>query len=561
MNWRTNTLLIFFVSLYGLLVFKLFTLQVEKGTWYVRLAQSREAAAGTLLPSRGNIYFTDRNHNRIPAALNKEYPVIYAVPKELAREEERGGGRVRDVAAWLTPLIGEPVEKLNERLQKKNDEYELLVAKASTEFVSEIHARAVRGIYSKMEAFRFYPFGGLAAHLLGFVSSPNETEKNKMGSAPIGRYGAEQRFDEILRGTPGDAARGRPAPPRDGENIFLTIDRVIQAEGEEILKQLVSAHHATGGTFIVEDPSTGRILAMGSEPSFDPNIFATSSVKNFLNPAIQAVYEPGSIFKVITMAAGMDSGKLTPTTAYVDKGYVVVGGRRIENWDFEKRGAYGHATMTDVIENSINTGAIFAEKKIGHDLFYDYLMRFGLSDLTGIVLPGEVRGNLKNLERGREVDFATASYGHGVSITPLALVNAVSAIANGGVLMQPILVSEEEPRAIRRVIKEESARTIAAMMTSSVLKNKVAAIPGYSIAGKTGTALVPNFNTGGYTDEVINTFIGFAPSSNPRFVILIKLDRPAGSPLAGQTVVPAFREFAQFLLNYLDIPPDEVKSP
>ncbi len=558
MTWRIGALIVFFISLYGVLVFKLFTLQVEKGTWYVTQAQSREQATGNIFPSRGNIYFTDRSGNRIPISLNKEYPLVYAVPKELLSEEVRGNKTVRSVAEAVAPLIDESPEKLLARLSRKNDEYELLAAKASPRIVSEIKDLRIAGIYTKAEEFRFYPFGTLGAHLIGFASSPNEREKNTVGPALIGRYGIEQIFDRTLRGVPGKISGSRVTLPEDGGDVYLTIDRTVQAEGEDVLADLMERHKAAGGTFIVQEPNTGRILAMGSAPTFDPNTFSESNVGNFLNPAVQGVYEPGSIFKVITMAAGIDSGKVKPETTYVDKGSVTLNGRTITNWDLATRGAYGTMTMTGVIEHSINTGAVFAEQRTGHDLFYNYLIAFGLNDITGVHLPGEVRGSLRNLLRGREIDFATASYGQGVSVTPLALINSVSAIANGGLVMKPLILAGEKPEALRRAIKEETAKTIAEMMTSAVVKNKLAAISNYTIAGKTGTAFVPNFAAGGYTNDVINTFIGFAPASNPKFTILIKLDHPAGSPLAGATVVPAFRRYAQFLLNYFDISPDSV---
>ena len=224
--------------------------------------------------------------------------------------------------------------------------------------------------------------------------------------------------------------------------------------------------------------------------------------------------------------------------------------------------------MTQVIEQSINTGTVFAERTMGHDIFYNYLLKFGIGEKTGIELPGERTGDIANLKKFRDVNFATASFGQGISVTPLWLIGAVSAIANGGVFTQPSVIDHTETAngsaiahsqaATRRVVGEAAAKAVTAMMVSAVKKNVIADIPNYSVAGKTGTAQVPNLVSGGYyPDKVNNTYVGFAPASDPKFVILIKLDDPEGAPLAGETVVPAFRKLAEFIINYYGIAPDE----
>ncbi|HTY39466.1 MAG TPA: penicillin-binding protein 2, partial [Candidatus Paceibacterota bacterium] len=319
---------------------------------------------------------------------------------------------------------------------------------------------------------------------------------------------------------------------------------------------LVQEHKAKGGTVIVEEPKTGRILAMGSNPTFDPNNYRDYKVGDFLNPAVQAVYEPGSVFKVITMAAGIDAGKITPQTTYDDTGVLIENGRKIMNWDHK---AYGIQTMTNVIEKSLNTGAAFAERQMGGAIFRKYLADFGLGEKTGIDLPGEVAGDLRQLTpNAPNIVYATASYGQGVAVTTVELINAVSALANGGLLMRPYVDATQKPEIVRRVIKPETAAAVAGMMVSAVDKAVIAHVDGYSLAGKTGTAFVPDFKTHAYTDQVINTYVGFGPTSDPRFVILIRLDEPEGAPLAGLTVVPAFRDLAQFILTYYDVPPDRL---
>jgi len=539
-DWRIKSLICFFAVLYLVLIFHIYNLQIEKRAYFLTKAQNQERASGTFKAPRGNIYFVDRNNNLIPAALNKEYPMIYAVPKEIYNENNYDYSQ-------LSQIVNIPVEELKKKLSKPNDLYELLIKKATPEQINQIKNLNLKGIYISDQLLRFYPFGDLASHLLGFVNSDSEIEK--------GVYGLELSFNKELSGQPGEIKEDKIIESKSGKDLILTIDRNIQSQAEEILKKLINQYQAAGGSVIVQEPQTGKILAMGSFPNFDPNNYSKFEVSTFLNPVVQSIYEPGSVFKLITMAAGIDSGKITPETTYVDTGSITLNGKTIKNWDLK---AHGLQTMTGVIEQSINTGAVFAQRKTGPDIFYNYLIKFGFSELTNIALPGEVRGNINSLKNGREIDFATASFGQGVAVTPIELISAISAIANGGNLMKPIILADEKPQVVRRVISQETAKAVTKMMISAVEKNKVAVIPNYLVAGKTGTAFVPNFGGKGYTDDVINTYVGFAPAFDPKFVILIKLNKPKGSPLAGQTVVPAFRELAQFILNYYNIAPDKM---
>lgn len=555
MTWRLRTLIVFFAFLYAFLIFNIYNLQINKSSIYVTLAENQELRASALDAVRGNIYFTDKNMNPIPAALNKEYEIIFAVPTEIQQTAEAEGNPLSSIAEKLSVIIGKPAQEIEKQISKKDDQYELLTQKATDEQVQQIKDTNIKGIYITGKDFRFYPSDGLAAHVLGFVSLASDS-KSQPREVETGRYGIELFFNKLLAGKPGEAKGDTVSEPVKGSDVNLTIDRNIQAQAEEILKGLIEEHGAEAGTVIILEPKTGKILAMGSFPNFDPNNYSKFNIKDFLNPAVQAVYEPGSVFKLITMAAGIDSGKITTSTTYVDTGSFTANGRKISNWDLETHGAYGKVTMTSVIEHSINTGAVFAEKQTGHDIFYNYLIKFGFNEPTGVSLPGEVRGNLNNLKQGKDIDFATAAYGQGVSVTPVGLISAISAIANGGVLMRPYISVDDQPQVIRRVISEKTAKTITQMMVSAVDKNQVAAIPNYSLAGKTGTAFVPIFGGKGYTDQVINTYVGFAPASDAKFIILIKLDKPAGAPVAALTVVPAFRDLAQFIINYYNIGPD-----
>ncbi|RME57950.1 penicillin-binding protein 2 [Candidatus Parcubacteria bacterium] len=494
-----------------------------------------------VLSDRGVIYLRDRDGIPVPAATNRTFSVIYAVPKEIEDPLETS----YRLAAKL-PLSQ---EEIFQKLSKKDDPYELLAKKVSEETVREIAQMHIRGIYTGKDLERFYPLGELTAHVIGFVG-PRDDQPGVQG-----KYGIERYYDEALQ--------AEVAPGRQGlgdTDLSLTIDVSIQQEAEEILRNLVTKYQAEGGLAIVEDVATGAILAMVSVPSYDPNKYSRYPLGLFLNPAVEKIYEPGSVMKVITMAAGIDSGAVTPSTTYIDKGYLVIDGSRIQNYDFLTKGPHGKTTMTNVIEHSINTGSVFVQQKMGRDIFLSYLKKFGFDEKTGIDLPGELKGNLRQLHpHAKDIAYATASYGQGIAVTPIELISAFSAIANDGVLMRPYLNAALQPKVVRRVVRPETAKQVREMMVSAVDKAKVATIPGYSVGGKTGTAYVPDFEHGGYTHEVINTYIGFAPASKPRFTVLIRLDKPEGAPYAALTVVPAFRELMQFLLNYSQVPADRVE--
>ena len=535
---RFSIILVFIFGAYALLVFNLYNLQIVGGKGYIARADSQAAGLDWQVGRRGSIFFTDRNGNLMQMAAIKDVPFVFAVPKDMD-----------DVAETVHQLVAVTGQDPNEIITSlKGKKQVALEKKASADLVEKIDDLKLKGIYTSVKPTRSYPLSSLAAHLLGFVSPDSE------GVGESGRYGVEKFYDNELKGSSSTTKSGGW---NQGEDLYLTIEPNVQKEAERILNDIVNRFQAVSGLAIVQEPKTGKILALAGEPTFDPNKYQESDLSTFLNPATQKIYEPGSIFKVLTMAAGIDAGKITPQTTYVDKGKLTLNGRTVSNWDYKTHGAYGKITMTDVIENSINTGAIFAEKTTGHKVFTDYMKKFGLDEETGVELPGELSGNLKRVNsKEPDVAFATASYGQGVAVTPVGLLSAVGVLANKGLLMRPYVNAESTATVVRRVVSEKTAKQVTDMMVSAVKLNKVAHIPGYSIAGKTGTAFIPDFNHGGYTTEVFNTYIGYGPTSDPKFIILFRLEKPVGAPLAGTSVVPAFREMAQFMINYYDIPPD-----
>ncbi len=528
-NFRFYALFFIFVILYSALGANLYKLQISKGAEFSAKADVVKEIEKELTLRRGQIFFTDKFDTSIPIALNKDEPIIFIAPNEIKSPKK--------TSEELSKIFGIDALKLEEVINSNPESYFFpLVDRATEEQVNFVSEKKLEGVHVEQKQYRSYPYDNLASQVIGYVG------KNDKNPEPTGIYGIERFYDKELSG---------------GEDIHLTIDRNIQSHAEQLLNRYIEKFKATGGTMIVENPKTGKIIALTSKPDFNPNEYGKSNIKNFINPAVQYQYEPGSVFKPLTMSAGIDTGAFTPNTTFVDKGFVTLNGRTIHNAENK---VYGRITMTSVIENSVNTGAVYAEQLIGHKNFYEYLKKFGFTEKTGINLPEEIAGNIRNLERkdARAIDFATVAFGQGAAVTPLQLVNAFSVLANGGLLMKPYINEDEAPYVVRRVISDDTAKKVTSMIETTVEKAKIAAIPQYRVAGKTGTAYIPE--NGKYTEEMIHTFVGFAPVSDPQFVVLVKLDRPQIGELAGLTVVPAFRELSEFILNYYNIPPDKVSA-
>jgi len=500
---------------------------------------------------RGKIYFQDKKQKLIPVAVNKDFIQVYAVPEEIDNPSA--------TAQVIANITGLDVTELTESFSKPDDLYELILKKADPVVADKIKNLKLEGIYTNEITGRYYPFGEMASQVLGYVKDDV--------SDFHGQYGLEKYYDDELSaesemgGILSLLSLKNILFNRDNYDLISTIDYNIQKKAEELLKAGAVKWGAEKGNAIVIEPKTGRILAMANYPNFNPNSYFKYSIDKFINPSVQLTYEPGSTYKVMTIAGGLESGKILPQTQYYDSGEVKVDDRIIKNWD---KKAHGWQTMTEVIAKSLNTGVVFAEKKMGNDLFYQYALKSHINQKTGIDLPGEVKGNINNLKGFQDVYFATAAFGQGITATPLGILSIVSAIANKGVMMKPYIIEKMvssdgalesivEPQEEAIIIEEDAARLMRIMMTNAVEVNQVATIKGYQVAGKTGTAQVPDAN-GEYGNETIHSFVGFAPAENPRFAILIKLDKP-DADLAGATAIPIFKELAQFILNYYEIPP------
>ena len=498
-----------------------------------------------------------------PVAINKDFWNISVVPKEVEEKEE--------AVQKLAPLLKIDEEVLRQRVGKKDDPYEPLESKAEQGLVDEIKALSLKGILFEKESWRYYPNSDLTCHLVGFLGMDDDKK--------VGRYGVEGYYEKELAGKAGlveakKDSSGEIIPvggsvieePEDGADLILTIDPNVSSFVEKKLAATIDKLDAVKGTIIVMEVKTGAIRVMSSLPGFDPNKY--NEVKNsklFLNPAISEIFEPGSIFKPITMSAALDAEAITPNTTYEDKGYTAVSGVIIKN---ALDRAEGVQTMTEVIEKSLNSGAIFAQQKLGKDGFKKYIEKFGFGEKTGIDLGGEEKGNISNLKKKNDVDYATMAFGQGIAVTSIQLVAAIGAIANDGVLLRPYILErikykngEEkvtQPKEIRRVISSDAASRMTAMMVSAVKNgySKKAGIEGYSIAGKTGTAQIPDPIKGDYSEETIHTFVEFFPAFDPRFVILIKVDKPQGIRFSSDSITPLAKELGEYILNYYEIPPN-----
>ena len=561
---RMLSLLIFFI---GLAVFgRLYFLQIISHDKWVALAETQHNASTELAADRGEIYIHDGENGRYPLAVNRDYKMVYVVPKDIVEKDT--------VALRLAQALGIDATVVRDKLNGPDDPFEIIKKHLSDDEVNRVTDLHLKGVGLLPEKYRYYPGGELASQVVGFASL------GERGGA--GGYGIEASFDEALRGQTGTVLQEKDASGRwiplsdravtkaeDGESLLLTLDRVIQYETEKILKDSVERYQADRATAIVMDPKTGNILSMASYPQFDPNNYSkVDDYSLFLNPAVSVTYEPGSIMKPITMAMGIEEAKVNPNTEFVDSGAIKEADYTIKNSE-EK--VYGRVNMNTVLEQSINTGAIYVEKLLGNHLFGDYLRRFGFGERTGMGLPAELAGTLRSLANERAtINFFTASFGQGITATPLQLVTAYAALANGGHLMRPNIIdsiihtdgSKEKtlPEEIRRVISDETSRTLGQMLRRVVVygHGKRADVPGYLVGGKTGTAQVAKTDGKGYQANVsIGSFVGYAPIEDPRFVVLVKLENPKNVEWAESSAAPTFGQIMKFLLEYARIKPTE----
>jgi cell division protein FtsI (penicillin-binding protein 3) len=551
------------LTVFGLAIFiQLFTLQIQDKYQSREYAQKTQVYTTSIPATRGLIMDT----NGLVLASNTFVYNIFASPKDLSVIQSQ------KIAAILAPLLPDvPKDKLLESVTyNSSDEnnHKLVAANVNYDAAQKVINADILGITVESPTRRTYPNNSMLSQLLGFV--------NYEGSAD---YGIEGKFDDILKGTPGSRyaqhdADGNPiilgqvqlTPAVDGANITLTVDASIQKMVERELLKGMQDHGADKAMAIVADPQTGAILAYASFPNFNPNDFNTTDPKLFQDPLVSDVYEPGSTFKILTAAIGIDTGVVTPNSAADLPGCEIDYGQRICNFDSV---GYKGQTVTKTLEKSSNVGAMWIAKKFGPDKYYQYLKNFGIGQLTGIELKNESAGIFRTNQDANwsPLDFLENSFGQAVAVTPVQLVAAVGAVANGGKLMQPYIVKDitrngevlqkTEPKFIRQVVSPESARTTTNMLVSAVRlgETRLADVKGYRVAGKTGTATL--YENGKESQFTIGSTIAYAPADNPRFIVLVRYDKTKDTPWGSNTAAPVVQAITEQLFTYYQIPPTE----
>ncbi len=556
---RYRFTLLGFTFLFGLIVLRLFYWQIVKADELKKLGITQYGQSIKIEPVRGEIETSDG----FPIASNKITYLVYANPKEVDK---------KIAASSLAKKL-----KLNEAsvsAQLNQNLYWVPVKRGVNEATKqEIENMNLDGVGFEQEFERFYPEASMAAQLLGFVGKDEEGNSQ-------GYFGLEGYYDRLLRGKAGSAvqihdALGRPILARvsgdesfgtDGSSLSLNINRSIQFLAENRLKSGIKRFGAQGGMVGIIEPSTGNIIAMAGYPSFDPKTFHKYDASLYKNSFISNLYEPGSTFKPLVMSAAFNEKLLTPQTRCpICAGPVSVGGYDIHTWNDKY---YPSSTMLEVIQHSDNTGMVYTAQTLGLDRMLSYLNKFGIGKLTGIDLEGETAPQIKERDSWYGVDLATTGFGQGISITPIELLTAFSAIANKGTMMEPHVVSKVkdpsgketviEPKKIGQPISEESATVMTEVLVNAVNKGEAqyTRLKGYRVAGKTGTASIPI--EGHYDPEkTIASFIGFAPADDPKFVMIVIFDRPSSAIYGAETAAPVFFEIAKNLLTYYGVAPTE----
>jgi len=552
---RITFLFILAIIFYFLLIYRLYNIQVIQSNKYKELAQQEHLTSFSIEGERGNIY--DRNLKKL--AVNVNTKSLFAIPPRIQDPHKTA----QLLSSVLNLETREVLSKLN---QKKS--FVWIKRKLSDLEVEEVKKLNLSGLDFLDENKRYYPRKKLASNLLGFAGIDNQ-----------GLEGLELYFEKELKGLPGlvilerDASGGkipfgikRLTNYQDGNSIVLTIDEVIQYITEEALDKAFYQYKAKTGVAIVVKPKTGEILAMAVRPTFDPNYFNRFSRDLWRNRAITDIYEPGSTFKVITIATALEEGVVKLDDQFYCKGWIKYNGNIFH--DIEPHGAQD---LTGIVKNSCNIGVIQVGTRLDEKVFEKSIRRFGFGSLTEISLPGEVNGLVRSTKDWSKISLASLSIGQEIAVTPIQLIMAISAIANRGTLMKPMIVKEIvdshqnrvkvfKPKPVRQVVSTETALTMTKILEQVVVDGtgKGAKIPGYRIAGKTGTAQKFDFSTGKYSKNKYSAlFVGYAPVENPQIAILVLLDEPQGSYYGGIVAAPVFKEIASKVLPYLSIPPNE----
>jgi cell division protein FtsI/penicillin-binding protein 2 len=551
---RIHLLIIVFIIIFLTLIYRLFQIQVVEGSKLTELARKGHVFSYVLDGKRGTIF--DRNLKRL--AVNVDAKSLFAMPYQVVNGDE--------VSRLLAEKIDVGYSQIREQLEKERY-FVWIKRKLSQDSYREIQDMGLEGFDFVTESTRYYPKENLAANILGFVGVDNQ-----------GLEGLESYFDDELKGLPGlvvmerDASGGKiplsieqMQPSQDGNSLVLTIDEVIQYITEEALAKAYKQYRPESAVAIVVKPKTGEILSMAVKPTYDLNNFQHSPKDYWKNRAITDNYEPGSTFKIFTIATALENNYASLSDRFNCKGWIRYHGTVIRDID-----PHGPQDLIDIVKNSCNVGLIEVGTRMDENIFAESLRNFGFGEETGIDLPGESPGLFRPVAQWSKISIASLSIGQEISVTPLQLVMATAAIANNGILMKPLIVkkvidseynviSNYEPEQIRQVISPGTANTMLGILQEVVDDGtgSRAKLQNYTAAGKTGTSQKFDFSLGRYSNEKFTSwFVGFAPSHEAEIAILVMLDEPKGSYYGGTVAAPVFQEIASKALPYLSIPPE-----
>ena len=551
-NRRIVLLAVAFLALLGAAFARAVWIQVVKGPEYTAMALRQHRETVVVPASRGTI--VDRNGE--PFAIGKVATTVYANPRQV--------NRPRDLTLAAGKQLGIDPAILYPTLIDRSHGFVYVARKADPHKAENLKALDFAGLGFYPEELRFYPQGPVAAQVLGYAGLDNK-----------GLEGLERSLEGTLAGKPGsqtivkdpfgralDVVETKPETP--GKNVRLTIDREIQANAEEVLQQTVREWGARAASAVVMDPHTGAILAMATAPRFNANRFPTTRADRRRNRAVTDTYEPGSTFKLVTIAAALQDGVVTPRTSFLLAPTIHVADRVIH--ESHTRGTE-RLTVKQIVEQSSNIGTITIAEKLGAGRLASWVDRFGFGSRTGVDFPGESAGFALPLDQWSGSTIGTVPIGHGIAVTPIQMARAYSAIANGGVLVKPHLIDRVDGTTVptkrtRRVVSHAVSEQILSMLRGVVLEGTgtEAAIPGYTVAGKTGTAAKIDPDGTYSTSRYVASFVGLVPATKPKLVIMVMVDEPHGDIYGGVVAAPAFREIARFNLQYLEIPQDAART-
>ena len=547
------------------LMFRLYDVQIINGSTYSDRADRQYVRTTGDLYDRGNIFMEDRNGNLVSGATLKTGYTLALNPSIITEPE--------DVFNRLSSHVEIEEEDFLYRAGKVTDPYEEIAHRLDPEVALTIQDQSLEGVNVYKDRWRFYPGDTLAAQTLGFVAFDEDDLR--------GVYGVERYYNDILSRNDGSVHVNffaevfaninktlfKQSSSREGD-IVTSLEPSVQLFLERKLLEVQEEWDSRLTAGVIMNPNNGEIYALAVNPTFDLNAFGTEeNVRIFGNPLVENVYEMGSIIKPLTMAAGLDAGAVTPETTYYDAGFVEFDGFKIGNFDGKGR---GYVDMQEVLNQSLNTGVSFVVQEMGNEVFGDYMRTYGIGEETGIDLPNESAGLVDNLDTPRDIEYATASFGQGIAMTPIATVRALATLANGGVLVTPHVATKIKYKSGlsktvsfndgERVLKPETVEDITQMLVKVVdeaLLGGTVKLENYSVAAKTGTAQIAKVDERGYYDDrFLHSFFGYFPAYNPEFLVFLLTVEPKEVRYASQTLTLPFMDTVKFLTNYYEVPPD-----